>query len=184
MNMKPENKKLIKSIFALLLMSSIMTYGQNRVQKDIYGREIIDSNGKRTNYSKNDIRPTSQKLKSATLQLKSTNDQQSNFVKDTLVANVNNLYSIMGTSIGRNSMHSIDIDNDGVVELICTATTQGFGLANFWYMMHYNSNDSSCNQIWTSPQYSKNITTLEVLDFNNDKNYKILLCFEDGTNQL
>jgi hypothetical protein len=184
MNMKSENKKLIKSIFVLLFMSSMMISGQNSVEKDIYGREIIDLKGKKINYSKNDIRPTSQDIINAASQLKSTSKvQQSNIQKEVLTANINNLYSIMGTSIGRNSMHSIDIDNDGIVELICTAAAQDYG-ANFWYMMHYNSNDNTCDQIWTSSQYSKRISTLEVVDFDNDKNYKILLCFEDGTIQI
>lgn len=184
MIMKSNYKKNLKVIFALLFISSVTVSAQNSGQKDIYNREIINSNREKINYSESDFKTANKNLKSAASQLNSSKFQQSNCIKDTLKANITNLYSIMGTSIGRNSMHSIDIDNDGVVELICSASNQGFGSADFWYMMHYNSTNASCDQIWTSSQYSKKISTIEVVDFNNDKIYEILLCFEDGTIQI
>lgn len=183
-NMKPNKKIFSTIIFASLFMASIVTYGQINVQKDFYGRELIDYKGKKVNYSEGESKATSQNFKSDPAYLKISNGQQSLATKTPLKANITTLYSIMGTSIGRNSMHSIDIDNDGTVELICTASSQGFGSGEFWYIMHYNSTDNSCDQIWTSTQYSKRITTLEVIDINNDNTYEILLCFNDGTIQI
>ncbi len=178
-------KPVFNYLTSLLLISCITSvYSQNTiVPKDIYGQNVLSAEGKRINYSESQLKVAKLNLQKSPA-LKVSENSQSNVVKSQMDAETDNMYSIMGTSIGRNSMHSLDIDNDGNVELICSATTQGFGIANFWYIMRYDATDSSWNQIWTSPLYSTNIQTLEVVDFNNDNNYQILLGFTDGTIQF
>lgn len=172
--------KTFQTFLVLLLMSTQMTFGQNAT-RDIYGREIVNSKGEKINYSANDTVVSKLNKKSNKIQSKSTNFQKfnNNQIKE---VKVDNLFSVMGTSIGLNSMHSVDIDNDGIVELICAASSSsGFGSVNFWYIMKCKSKDNSCNQVWVSSQYASTISSLEVIDFNNDKKYSIVLTFTDGS---
>ncbi|HEY5591057.1 MAG TPA: BACON domain-containing carbohydrate-binding protein [Paludibacter sp.] len=175
-------KHVFTYLFSVFLLGSTFSvYSQKPTQKDIYGQEIINTVGKKINYSESDLKLLKSVAVNKMPQLSSSFATQSTILKTPINAKIENLYSIMGTSIGRNSMHSLDIDKDGNIELICTATTQGFGIANFWYIMRYNSTDKTWSQVWTSTQYATNITTLEIVDFNNDGNYNIMLGFTNGT---
>lgn len=168
----------------ILFGSTIFCYSQKTTQKDIYGQEIINPDGKRINYSASDFKLLKPAIINKSSQFSTSFVSQSAIHKTPIDAKIDNMYSIMGTSVGRNSMHSLDIDKDGNTELICTATTQGFGVANFWYIMRYDATDTTWNQVWTSAQYTTNIVTLEVVDFNNDGNYSILLGLANGTIEI
>lgn len=157
-----------------------MANGHEISQKDIYGQEILSTQGKKINYSQSDLKRLKTNAPNQVVPLKISSTSQATGLKTPFTAKVDNMYSIMGTSIGRNSMHSLDVDKDGNVELICSASTQGFGSGNFWYIMRYNSTDKSWSQAWTSMVYASNIKTIEVVDYNNDGNYEILLGFENG----
>lgn len=143
--------------------------------------EIISANGEKINYSESELKQPKTNFDKEEPKLKSAEVPQSAGSKIPMETKIDNLYSIMGTSIGRNSMHSIDIDHDGTTELICTASNQTFGDGNFWYIMRYNAIGKNWDQIWVSTPETNRISTLEVIDFNNDNNYKILLGFENGT---
>jgi len=156
----------------------MVLFGQKKELKDNTGRIILSAANQKINYSKNDL------VANSTVKKKLAYSGQSITAKDTIVAKSYNVFSIMGTSIGRNSMKSVDIDNDGITELICGASTQTFGFNDYWYIMRYNSVTATYDQIWISPQYAKSITSLEVVDFNNDNNYKILLSYDDGSIEI
>lgn len=173
-----------KIIFVFLIMSSIMMFGQNKVVKDVYGRDIINLQGEKIYYSQKDTLISSNDQKSYKSQLKLAKVKNDFSDRPVIQAKLHNLYSIMGTSIGRNSMHSVDVDNDGIVELICAASSETFGANNFWYIMNCIAKDKSCNQIWVSPQYENSITNLEVVDLKKNKNYSIILTFTDGSIQI
>ncbi|WP_312768785.1 FG-GAP-like repeat-containing protein [Epilithonimonas sp.] len=179
-----KTKKTSNPILLFLLFFSTVVFSQKKEIKDNIGRLIVNPTGQKINYSKNDeisigFNKTNDIIKSG-----AAYPNKSNATKDTINAKAYNVFSIMGTSIGRNSMHSVDIDNDGTIELVCSAATQTFGFNDYWYIMRYNSAEGTYDQIWTSPQYSKKITKLEVVDFNNDNNYKILLSYEDGSIEI
>jgi hypothetical protein len=176
-----KTKKTIKSIFLFLLFISAFAYGQKKEVKDNVGRIIISSGKEKINYSQNEQTPVGLTNTSSTIKSRTT---QSNAKKDTITAKAYNVFSIMGTSIGRNSMTSVDIDNDGITELVCTASTQTFGPNDFWYIMRYNSVEGTYNQIWVSPQYSQQITSLKVVDFQNDNKYNIILTYSDGSIEI
>ena len=169
-------KPVVRSFFSLLFLGSIfMANGHEISQKDIYGQEILSTQGKKINYSQSDLKRLKTNAPDQVVPLKISSTSQATGLKTPFTAKVDNMYSIMGTSIGRNSMHSLDVDKDGNVELICSASTQGFGSGNFWYIMRYNSTDKSWSQAWTSMVYSPSIRTIEVVDYNNDSDYEILL---------
>ncbi len=179
-----KTKKTIKPIFLFLSLFSLVVLGQKKEIKDNNGRIIINSKGQKINYSKIDEVTKEFKKTSSIINKETTFSSKSNATKDTINAKAYTAFSIMGTSIGRNSMNSVDIDNDGITEIICSAATQTFGQSDYWYIMRYNSIDGTYSQIWTSPQYSQKIGKLEVVDFNNDNNYKVLLGFEDGSIEI
>jgi len=176
------NRLIIYLFSVLLLVFATSAFGQKATPKDMYGREIVNSDGKKINYT--DFNLVKSVPINKTPQFKSVSTTLTTGLKTPINAKIDNMYSIMGSSIGRNSMHSLDIDNDGNTELICTASSQTFGTGDFWYIMRYDSTDKTWNQVWTSPKYANNINTLEVVDFNNDKNYEILLGFSNGTIEI
>ena len=181
--MKHFNLKTLMLGFVIMIMNIFITslYAQQKIEKDIYGREIKNSKGDRVNYSRAEsesltlIQNYEPLLKSA--QIKSSNSE---LFKDTVHLNTQNLFSIVGTSIGRKSMHSLDINADDTLDLICTGSLNTFGGGNFWYVLNFNQKDSTYKHVWTSSEYEHNITVLEVVDINNDSNYTIVLGFSNG----
>jgi hypothetical protein len=182
--MKPVNRNYLTAFIIFLFMCAWSVKGNNPVQKDINGRIILTADGKRINYSKSDPKPAASILKNVRSNYR--NNGFGNFYsgKDTVSLEIDNLYTTMGSAIGRNSMHSVDLDNDGIVELISTACSWTYGTGNYWYIMHYDPIDNSCNQIWSSPLLANNISCLEVVDFNNDHKYNIVMGLENGAVEL
>lgn len=181
--MKTKTKKPSKPILLFLLSFSMALFGQKKEIKDNAGRIIVSATNKKVNYSKNDEKPIGFDRTDLVTENRKTSSNKA-ITKDTINAKAHNVFSIMGTSIGRNSMNAVDIDNDGITELICSASTQTFGSNDYWYIMRYNAEDGTYQQIWTSPQYSKRITNLQVVDFSNDQHYKILLSYDDGSIEI
>ena len=165
---------------ACLAGSTLSAYSQSPVAKDLYGQNVLTPEGKKINYSQAEMNALKSARIGENVPVKTATADQTAGIKTPIDAKVDNLYSIMGTCIGRNSMHSVDIDKDGNMELICTASNQNYGTGNFWYIMRYNATDKSYSQIWTSSVYDAGITTLEVVDFNADGNLEILLGFDNG----
>jgi len=177
-------KRVLTFLFSVFLFGyTISAYSQKTIQKNIYGQDIIDSNNKKLNFSESDFNLIKPVVASKT-RFMGINSAQSSILKTPMTAKIENLYSIMGSSIGRNSMHSLDIDKDGNTELICTASNQTFGGGDFWYIMRYDSTDKIWNQVWVSPVGANMINTLEVVDLNNDGNYEILLGYDNGTIEI
>jgi len=167
----------------ILFCFSTTLYSAKPEVKNRYDQTVVNEIGEKINYSKLVLQ--AQKASQKTPLIKqSTANELATITKTPFDGKIDNLYSIMGTSIGRNSMHSIDIDNDGSIELICSATNQGFGVGNFWYIMKYDPTDKVWNQVWTSVQYTVNINCLEVVDINNDGNYEILLGLSNGSIEI
>jgi hypothetical protein len=158
-------------------------YSAKPVPNNLYNKSVVNEKGERINYTRSELE--SQKVVSKAPQIKqSAPSNISSISKTPFTGKIDNLCSIMGTSIGRNSMHSLDIDKDGSVELICTASNQGFGAGNFWYIMKYDSNDKVWNNTWASVQYSVSISCLEIADYNNDGMNEILLGLSNGTIEI
>jgi len=175
----------IKSILCLLFLCYVtMANSRNIPQKDIYGQVVLTEDGERLNHPQSVMKELQNSVQPKMFPVSTDAISIVNSNKSAMTAKVDNLFSIMGTSIGRNSMHSLDIDKDGNTELICSATTQGFGLGNFWYIMNYDSSTQTWNQTWTSKVYTTNIKTIEIVDYNNDNNYEILLGFSNGTIEI
>ncbi|MDD4972105.1 MAG: BACON domain-containing carbohydrate-binding protein [Paludibacter sp.] len=178
-------KRFITYLAGILFLGvTLSASGQKSSQKDIFGREIITAEGKKINYSLTDTKVLRPAVIAKTLPVLTASAARSAVVKTPFNAKVENMYSIMGTSIGRNSMHSIDIDNDGNVELICTASGQSYGSGSFWYIMRYDATDKTWNQVWTSPNSPTSINTLEVVDLNNNNSYEILVGYSNGTLEI
>ena len=166
-------------VFILLCWSTVL-YSAKPIPKNMFDKNVVNETGEKINYSKAELQVQKAARKTPAVK-QSTTNELTTVSKTSFDGKIDNLYSIMGTSIGRNSMHSMDIDKDGNVEIICSATNQGFGVGNFWYIMRYDPTDKVWNQVWTSPQYTVNINCLEIVDLNNDGNYEILLGLSNGS---
>ncbi len=181
--MKHYNLKLfILSLIFLMMDAGINSLNaQQRIETDIYGREIQNSNGKNLNYSRSETENLTpipnEEVKIKTFGVNSGNTTIS---KDTVPLHTQNLFSVTGTSIGRNSMHSLDIDGNDTIDLICTGSLRTFGSGNFWYVLNYNPTDKTYKHIWTSKEYEDDITVLEIVDINDDGNYSVILGFDNG----
>jgi hypothetical protein len=170
-------------IVSILLCCSTSLYSAKPISKNIYDKNVVNDAGEKINYSKAELQAQKVAQKSPTVKQAVVNDLTT-VTKTPFNGQIDNLYSIMGTSIGRNSMHSMDIDKDGSMEIICSATNQGFGVGNFWYIMRYDPTDKVWNQVWTSPQYTVSINCLEIVDLNNDGNYEVLLGLSNGSIEI
>ncbi len=179
-----KTKRTSKTIVLLLSLFSLALYSQKKEVKDNFGRTIISATDRKINYPKSDEFSTGIGKTTSAIKNQVGHLNKSNVTKDTINAKAYNVFSIMGTSIGRNSMNSVDIDNDGITELICSASSQSYGYNDFWYIMRYNAADGTYTQIFTSPQYSKGITNLKVVDFKNDNNYSLVLSYDDGSIEI
>ncbi|MEZ5084399.1 MAG: T9SS type A sorting domain-containing protein [Bacteroidales bacterium] len=153
--------------------SSIPDINKN-IQKDQYGRII--KNGEQTiNYEYSD------KLRETT---------NSNFQnKDLFPLQKDETYcdpvwkqGIMGTCIGVNSMTSADLDNDGVLEIICSGGG-GFGSGRFWYILQFNPSNQEYEQKWISPfypDYEQTISCITAIDLIGDEKQEIICGFHGG----
>ncbi len=184
-------KKNIFMFCLIVFTINIKSQNQNNfdknnkiVERDTYNRIIQDNDSNRINYSKKETENLifnydNLTYKNGTLNKNSAN----NFVA---AKNINNCdadwkYSIMGTSIGRNSMNSFDLDKDGKVEVLCSALSNG---ASFWYILKFDPINNIYQQIWTSDMYTASITRIKVYDIDNDGNYEIIIGFGNGRFQI
>ncbi len=174
----------VSTIFILLIVNMSGLNAQNP-ERDINGREVTGSSGEKINYPEpgKSITPASKQPAQFISNLR-VSSGDSNISKDTINLKYDILYSVMGTSIGRHSMHSVDIDGDGIQELICTASSTTFGSGNFWYIMKYNPDDQNYHQVFTSNLYETGITSLEVANPKGDDHYRIFLGMSDGSLQV
>lgn len=157
-------------------------YTHKKVQYDIYGRIILDENGNKIEYNQWDQNS----------QTSVVNECQNNPVLftslDTLLYTGNHScqplwqYSVMGQSIGRRSLNTVDIDNDGILEIICSAHPAGYNTLywGFWYILKYNSISQQYEQIWVSESYNSNIRRIIVKDYNSDGIFEILVGYNNG----
>lgn len=156
------------------LVLSAQTVNHEKSFYDKYGREIISDQNERIEYEYSPLSIPS---------FIEAEIEQS-FQNYTTSSNCNTLWKqgIMGSCIGENSMVAVDINNDGIVEIICSGGS-GFGNGNFWYVLEYNSHNQIYEQVWISDYYSdynERINTISAYDANNDNIYEIFLGFDDG----
>lgn len=175
-------KRLLIPITCIIFLTiSSMVFSQTTEKKNQYGQVVQTETGQKINLAEEELQKSESIAVSEKSQLKSAQTATATIEKTPIELQTENIFSIMGTCIGRNSMSSVDIDHDGMLELICSASAQTFGTGDYWYVMRYNPVDSAWYQVWTSAQYATAFRTLAVIDFNGDGNFKILLGFEDGT---
>lgn len=179
-----------RKTFVLLCLTTVGQIfplsAKESVQKDMFGQETKTSDGTKKNYSKESF----QSLKALGVgepnafdpmaSLRSA-EAEATAVKNKLEPKMDLLYTLMGSSIGRNSMHSVDIDADGQLEIICTASTSTFGAGNYWYVLKRDTTSNQWSPTWASKTGSGTINVLEVSDYDSDGKLEILLGCSDGT---
>jgi Secretion system C-terminal sorting domain/SprB repeat len=173
-------KKLFKTVLVLFLFSAT-SFAQKPSLSDLFGRPILAKDGGQIKYHKE---------QTPLLEKAPINPTVNDFLgiaakEDTVTENFSNLYTVMGERIGEYGMETVDIDGDGKLEIICTAYTLLNANTNisgdFWYVMSFDGQTNTCTLIWTSLPMEGKITSLAVLDINNDKKYKIFIGLSNGT---
>jgi len=161
-------KKLLSIL--LLLFTIVFIEAQNSLSKDIediYGRVVLTTDGQRIIYHEND----GAKMPENKAVFK--NYSTSNSLPISINADPIWSFSTMGTHIGRNSMHSLDIDNDGEIEMLCSAQ---YGYEEWmWYLLKFNKSSGIYEIIWNSAIYNKEISCIEVDDIDGDGVYEIMV---------
>ena len=85
-------------------------------------------------------------------------------------------YTVMGNDIGLSSMYTLDIDNDGIIETICSADKNG----GYWYILEHDSLNSQYKITWTSNFSSYQITSIVVFDPDKDGIFTIGITYSNG----
>lgn len=154
-----------------------------KLRQDQFDRVVLDENGKKINYSLKETEILKKPDKYSPNSSKNLQNKSSKGITN------NNCdaewkYSIMGTSIGRKSMNSVDIDGDGITEIVCSASNSTFGSTSFWYILKYNTKTYVYEQVWSSDSYENYISRIKVFDINKDGKYEILIGFGNGSFQI
>ena len=89
------------------------------------------------------------------------------------------MYGIFGTSIGESGLSSVDIDNDGSLEIIAGSSLAGFGPNSFWYVVRQDS-EGQYSQIWSSSPYSASIKRIIPADVDGNGIFEIYVALENG----
>ena len=83
-------------------------------------------------------------------------------------------YATIGLQVGDRTLNTVDIDNSGSNEIICSSSY-------YWYILHYNKLRNDYEFLWISEHYPSNITRINVFDINNDYIMEIFVGFDDGS---
>lgn len=88
-----------------------------------------------------------------------------------------------GVCIGSNSsLLAADIDNDGKVEIICSAGAGMSSVGNYWYILEHNPDDGLYYQTFVSRYYDYDdgqINVIKLLDIDQDGQNEIVIGFQN-----
>ena len=120
---------------ASVFLTSVFLFGQNlgvktsdkKVLYDLSGRIIRNASGN-VNYTQSQNKK--QKVKEIANRQSLPNDPQGSVSCNSFWN-----FTVMGTYIGERSLKSLDIDNDGKIEMIASARSYG----DYFYTLQYNS---------------------------------------------
>lgn len=88
-------------------------------------------------------------------------------------------FTVMGSGIGISGYGQVDINGDGVKELILGGSTSTFGANNYWYALQYDASSSSYEPVWTSDFYGTYIGYITSIKVTTDEKH-ILVGRGDG----
>lgn len=88
-------------------------------------------------------------------------------------------YTVPGADIGRKSLHTIDIDNDGTEEIVSAA--RAYGGQGYWYVLKFDSATNDYTIVWASELFQKQVTTLDVVDMYNNGGKQIAVGLDNGS---
>lgn len=89
------------------------------------------------------------------------------------------IFSSTGIINGKNFINASDIDNNGIVDIICCASPRVTTNKNiYWYVLEYSISKNTYDIKWTSNTYTSNITCIKAIKIDNQ--YKIYVSTENG----
>ncbi|HYF70896.1 MAG TPA: T9SS type A sorting domain-containing protein [Ohtaekwangia sp.] len=97
--------------------------------------------------------------------------------------NLNWQFGSLGEDLGEAGILVEDIDNNGVVEIISSGRNSGDYYDGTYHIsiLEFDENDNEYKVKAISNNYYNKITSLQILDFNNDGSKNIYAGFSDGT---
>ena len=91
---------------------------------------------------------------------------------------------VFGESIGTTGLSVVDIDNDGIDEMILSAGDETFEDGRYWYILEYVAAEQTFKQTWVSPYYTDRIMTMSVLDIDGNGVFEVVLGLQSGRAEI
>lgn len=85
-----------------------------------------------------------------------------------------------GHSIGQAGLFAADLDGNGAVEIIASASDQQWGKNVLWYVLRRNTS-GGYDQVWHSPNYGVAMVRMLLTDMNGDGKNDVVVALTDGT---
>lgn len=82
---------------------------------------------------------------------------------------------IFGSGIGKSGIITADIDNDGIIEIVCGGSTTTFGSDDFWYILEYSTVSQEYNMEWIGDLCLEGISNIAAFDVDNDDTLEIFV---------
>ena len=89
-------------------------------------------------------------------------------------------FGTYGYSIGQTGLFATDLDGDGTVEIIASASAEDYGRNVLWYVLRRNTSEGY-DQVWQSPNYGVAIVRMLLTDMNGDGKNDVVVALVDGT---
>jgi len=89
-------------------------------------------------------------------------------------------FGTYGYSIGQTGLFATDLDGDGTVEIIASASAEHYGRNVLWYVVRRNTSEGY-DQVWQSPNYGVAILRMLLTDMNGDGRNDVVVALADGT---
>jgi len=91
---------------------------------------------------------------------------------------------VFGESIGTTGLSVVDIDNDGIDEMILSAGDETFEDGRYWYVLKYSGSPEMFKQSWVSSYYSDRIMVISVMDIDDNGVYEVVLGLQSGRAEI
>jgi hypothetical protein len=156
---------------------------------DQYNNPVVDSQGKRINFSKEFLQQHS--LTVASREVVPLNSQPPVQFTDPALTitgdpllNLRKRFGIFGSSIGRSGIVVGDVDINGRMDIIIGGSTGTYNRNDFWQLLEFDPATSSYIQKWQSRFYQSPISRIALFDLDNDGYPSIFICQKNGNIEI
>lgn len=172
-------------------------YKQQGIETDKLGQIIASPDNGKSNYSKSNHKINAYRKESSIAESISYSNLPQNIrmlnnnsiryhlhiESDSLFFEEDWRFGIFGSGIGMTGIVIADIDNDGIIEIICGGSTfRGPGnlFENFWYILEYSTMSQEYDVQWISDLYPEGISNIAGFDVDDSDTFNIFIGLLNG----